>query len=95
MNLRQLIDAFRSRTMDKPSNRLWSDDEITEYANEAVDEACRRANLIVDSSSTAASCDLSVGDTYIELHESVIKVRRATLGFYRYAADDDRLENHG
>lgn len=79
MNLRQLIDAFRSRTMDKPSNRLWSDDEITEYANEAVDEACRRANLIVDSSSAAASCDLSVGDTYIELHESVIKVRRATL----------------
>ena len=51
MNLRQLIDSFRAKTMDSPTKKLWSDDEIIEYANEAVDEACRRAYLLVDSSS--------------------------------------------
>ena len=79
MNLRQLIDSFRAKTMDKPSNRLWSDDEIIEYANEAVDEACRRAYLLVDSSSTASEASLGADESEFELHESVIYVRRLRI----------------
>lgn len=80
MNLRQLIDAFRARAMDDETPPLWSDEEITEYANEAEEEACRRASLLVDSSSAASQADMAAGDEYVELHESVIYVRRARLG---------------
>lgn len=79
MNLRQLIDQFRADTMDLKAKRLWSDDEIIGYANEAVDEACRRAYLLIDSSSIATEASLGVDESEIELHDSVIYVRRLRI----------------
>lgn len=79
MNLRQLIDQFRLDTRDQASKYLWTDDEIIGYANEAVDEACRRALLLVDSSSAASEASLSAGESEIDLHGSVIYVRRLRI----------------
>lgn len=83
MNLRQLIDQFRDDTRDQQPDYMWTDDEIIGYANKAVDEACRRARLIVDSSSTASSAYLGIGESEIELHESVIFVRRLRISGVR------------
>ena len=73
MNLRQLIDQLRVDTLDRAAQHMWSDDEIIGYANEAVYEACRRALLLVDSSSSASEASLGIGESEIELHESVIE----------------------
>lgn len=79
MNLRDLIDRFRKDTQDTGSPKMWDDEEITDYANEAEDEACRRAGLLVDSSSDITELDIAAGDSVLELDESVIYVRRAIL----------------
>lgn len=79
MKLSELRDAYRQDTRDLKKPYLWSDEELDRYANAAVDEACRRAGLIVDSTSEAAQIDVDAGDAFVELHESVIYVRRAKL----------------
>jgi hypothetical protein len=79
MNLLQLRTLFRNTTGDTARPYLWKDEEIDEYANDAVEEACRRASLLVDSTSDIAQVSISAGDTYFEIDESVIYVRRAIL----------------
>lgn len=79
MNLSELRDLFRYTTGDTAKPPLWKDEEIDEYANDAVDEACRRANLIVDSTSDLAQVSLSAGDSYFDIDESIIYIRRAIL----------------
>lgn len=79
MNLRQMIDRFRREVSDEEKPYLWTDDEVTDYANDAVDEACRRAMLLVDSSSSVTEIPISIGDHTLELDESIIYVRRARL----------------
>lgn len=79
MNLRDLIDRFRLDTQDLQAPFAWTDDEIRDYANEAEDEACRRASLLVDSSSASTEIDVAAGEAVLELDESVIYVRRAIL----------------
>jgi len=58
---------------------FFSDDDLDTWLNEAEVEAARRAFLLVDSTSVAASVDLAAGDLGAELHESVIYIRRARL----------------
>lgn len=68
MNLGQLIAEARSQ-LDDPespgagddSDSLWTNAELKSYANRAVEEACIRAGLIVDSE-TASVCQISVVD---------------------------------
>lgn len=79
MNLSELRTLFRRTTMDLTPKYFWKDDEIDDYANDAVDEACRRASLLVDSTSDVSKISISAGDKYVQLPDSVIYVRRATL----------------
>lgn len=79
MNLSQLIDRFRREVADTVKPYIWSDDEAVGYANDAVSEACRRAMLVVDSSSSMTEIRIAAGDAVIELDESIIYVRRAKL----------------
>lgn len=79
MNLGQLISQFRVDTRDDQARYLWTNDEITGYANEAVDEACRRSRMLVDSSSIASEASLGVGESEIELHDSVIYIKRVRI----------------
>jgi hypothetical protein len=53
MTLRDLIELFRNEVDDTVEPYLWSDDEATDFANDAQQEACRRARLLVDSTTTA------------------------------------------
>ena len=80
MNLRDLILLFRTEVDDVAEPYLWSDEELGEYATDAQNEACRRARLLIDSSTTAV-CQYNVlaGDPWITLDPRVIFVRRARV----------------
>ena len=80
MNLGALIALFRQEADDQASPYLWSDAEATDYANDAQNEACRRARLIVDST-TAAVCQIAVAANtpVLALDPRVLFVRRAKL----------------
>lgn len=80
MNLNNLITTAATRVDDLAAGKLWSRKEWIEYANDAQNEACRRARLLVDST-TAAVCSITLVNataTY-NLHDSIIFVRRARL----------------
>lgn len=79
MNLLELRQAFRNETQDLVKPYAWSDDEVDRYLNESEDDAARRSGLLVDSTSDAAEYPVSAGDEVIELHPSVIYVRRLRL----------------
>lgn len=79
MNLRQLIDRYRADTLDLKQPYFCDDDEVTFFANQAEAEACRRAFLLVDSTSNLAQIDITAGDEGVDLDDRIIYLRRARL----------------
>lgn len=80
MKLNALITTAATRADDLVDGKLWSRAEWIEYANDAQNEACRRARLLVDST-TPDVCVITLTDgtaTY-DLHDAIIFVRRARL----------------
>jgi hypothetical protein len=79
MNLRDLTTLFRNEVDDTTAPFLWSDEEVTEFANDAEAEACRRARLLVDSSSAdiCALAVLAADAGLVTLDPRVMFVRRA------------------
>lgn len=80
MNLGELIEEFRIVADDNQEPPLWSDNELRIYFNQAEKEACRRARLIIDSS-TAATCEVAsvIGQADYTIDSRVISIRRATV----------------
>lgn len=71
----RLIGAFENDEFN-----LWRNDELLRFLNEALEEACLRSRIIVDSD-TSAICDISVVDdthTYA-LDSRIHKIERAKL----------------
>lgn len=79
MNLRNFIDDFRRDVRDLGKPPMWTDPEIIDFVNQAEDEACRRAGLLVDSSSGVTEISVSAGDYAVDLDASVIYVRRVRV----------------
>jgi hypothetical protein len=66
MTVDELRTLFRNRTQDTAKPYLWSDEEVFEYMDDAQNEACRRAHLLVDSRSEVCEANiaaLAVGRT--------------------------------
>ena len=80
MKLGELIDEARERCGDTATPYLCSDARFTRLANQAEVEACRRARLLVDST-TDAACKITVvaNTAAYALHDSVLFVRQAAL----------------
>lgn len=80
MQVSDIISRFRETVDDCHAPHFWSDDVVVGYLNEAVQEACERANLIEDRN-TPAVCALAVvaGQARYALHPSVLLIKRATL----------------
>lgn len=80
MKLGKLVELFRLAVDDTVVPYLWSDQEVIAYAVDAENEACRRARLLIDSS-TAAICQHAIGiaDTSITLDPRIIFVKRAIV----------------
>jgi hypothetical protein len=87
VTLDDLIRQFRDDADDEAVPYLWSDAQLTRYANQSVEEAARRSRLLLDAT-TAAVCSYSVAenDPWITLHSSVIEIRHGQL---RYTDPED------
>jgi hypothetical protein len=80
VNLSDLITLARIDLDDEAAPNRWSDEELEDAANEAVDEACRRARLLRDSTTTAiCQIALTAGQTLAVLDPRVIRVERARI----------------
>jgi len=80
MKLRELIAIFRAEVDDVAEPYLWTEEDLIDYANDAENEACRRARLLIDSTTTAI-CQIALlaNTASYALDERVIFVRRAKL----------------
>ena len=80
MTLEDIIAEFRRVRQDAQSPYLWSDEEITAYVNDAVNEACERALLIEDrTTSSVCAITLVIGQSSYPLHDAIVKVKRVAL----------------
>lgn len=59
MTLSQLLTLVANRLDDTKEPYLWSDEELTSYANQRINEICQAVPAIRDDS-TAAICTISV-----------------------------------
>lgn len=78
MTLGDLITAVRGRVDDIAAPPLCSDDLFILYANDAENEACRRARLLLDSTTTAV-CSIAIVANTVSYtrHPSIVFIRRA------------------
>lgn len=85
MKLEELITLYRAQSMDKQhstgsASDVFCDDELlTIYANEGLDEACRRGQLLRDSLSPLCTVTFAAGAEAVTLDARVIKVLRAHI----------------
>lgn len=80
MRLGQLLEIVRSELDDREEPYLWSDAELIEYADDAQNEACRRARLLLDSETTDTSrITLVPGTAVYAVDPRVIRVERAIV----------------
>lgn len=81
MTVVELIALYRNRTQDVAAPYLWGDDEIIEYIDDAQNEACRRAHLLVDSRTTEiCEAPVTAGDPVVPVDPRIIHIRRARRG---------------
>jgi len=82
MLLTELISVLRNQYLDDVAEPyLWSDPELVSYISQAQNEACERANLIIDES-TPSVCQfpIEVGVIGYSLSEKVLLVKRCSFG---------------
>jgi hypothetical protein len=80
VNLGELMEQARIRLQDIKAGNLWSDPELTMFINAAQREACRRARLIVDSTTDEITLITLQADTATyDLDPRIIFIRRAKL----------------
>lgn len=80
MKLGALLDVVRTEIDDLQEPFLWSDAELIEHADDAQNEACRRARLLVDSEdATVCRVTLEAGTSVYALDPRVIRVERAIV----------------
>lgn len=75
MNLVQLRAAFRRDADDRAEPYLWSDEDISDWLNEAQKEACIRGRLLADS----ATLSVTKGDAVIVLPDDWFEIYIAAL----------------
>jgi hypothetical protein len=82
MLLTELVKILRRQYLDDVAEPyLWDDDDCVSYIKQAENEACERANLIIDDS-TSAICQFPVltGVIGYSLSDKVLLVKRCSFG---------------
>ena len=92
MNAGELIDSYRDEARDKASPPLVRDEVLLAFASEAEREACRRSNLLIDSSSGFCSISVSANEPLVEIDPCIINIRRAKLSISTYSLSPVRAE---
>jgi hypothetical protein len=80
MNFEQIETSAR-QTLDDASSadRLWSQDDILEYARDAENEACERANLIIDNTSALTDITVNTSTGTYGLSVTVVTIKSAIM----------------
>lgn len=103
MTFEQLLKKARVALVDTnglhDSQHLLQEETALQLFNEAIHEACRRARLIVDRSTTEiCSYAVTAGNPVVDIDPRIIKVRKASLVSRpteqlrrKYVADMDEL----
>lgn len=76
MTLNDLVKEARTQLDDLAEPYLCSDDDLKSYANRAVEEACLRANLLLDSSSDICVIPVVAGEADYEYSSLIHSIRR-------------------
>lgn len=72
--------AARIRLGDRKASYLWADEELDAFANDAQNEACRRARLLIDSSTEEITLiSLSAGEATYPLDPRILFLRRVKM----------------
>lgn len=81
MDFSQIETSIR-RTLDDNSvgDKLWSQAEILEYAQDAENEACERADLIIDRTSSLTQIAVNTSTGTYALAVTITDIKSATLG---------------
>jgi len=80
MEAGELFEIFRQQADDTATPRLWQDDELMTWLNDAEVEACRRARLLVDSRGTAVTVRSATTGTSTSTTTTTHTHGRVTLG---------------
>lgn len=79
MTIREIIEVVRN-ILDDANASLWSDKELVTYTEKAIRDLCKKAAVLIDSSTTDI-CQVSVVDgtkDYI-IDKRILEIRRARL----------------
>lgn len=79
MKAGDLINVVRLEIVDTAKPYLVSDDELLEFIDDAQNEACRRASLLIDASSSFCTIAARAGQHSYDLNSRIIRIRRATF----------------
>lgn len=77
MTVDDLIEAYRAESDDRAEPPLVSDDRLLMFANEAQTEACRRGQLLLDSSSALCTIAYAAGASFVTLDPLIVFPTRA------------------
>lgn len=77
MQLRELITAYRDRADDESKPYRADDPKVTAWLNEAVDEACVRADLIFDTTSPFCAVPVVIDQANYRLAPEIHKISAA------------------
>jgi hypothetical protein len=80
MNFLQIETSVR-QTLDDNSttDKLWSQDDILEYARDSESEACERADLIIDNTSALTDITVNTSTGTYGIASTVISIKSAML----------------
>lgn len=94
MTLEQLIALYREQSFDKATPPFCSDELLATYASEAQDEACRRGDLLRDSSSSICTIAFAADDESVALDSRIIEIQRAKVNGRQVAlSTSDEMED--
>lgn len=101
MTLEQLIVLYRAQSMDianavggSGTDLLCSDELLTIYANEAQDEACRRAALLRDAVSDMCTVTFAAGDEAVALNPKIVRALSARVDGNPATVVSEEVMNH-
>jgi len=82
VNLSELITAARVQLDDpvaSPDEMLWSDAELVRFANQAQEEAVRRASLLFDETSPVTRINITPSTNIYPVSERIMRIVGASL----------------
>ncbi len=79
MTLVDLIAEYREESHDSGTPPFVSDAWLTRRANQAEQEACRRAGLLIESAHAMCNVSVSAGDPLVQIDSKIIDIKKARM----------------